>query len=262
MEDKNSFNKAVATIKLFISSLFARKLPGMIVSYTTPGTFYFTNISSERIQLYKSTPEDVLSKVTIVSDEVRNVIFEAFPIFKTSVCEVFVSVFSTQLNKALAADKTKFPELVADIPSRELRMVRADKENGTVTVVVGRLLTEWDVEFYGEILTKFERFSTNVIRKSFSFNETQASSSVALEIVEVSGSAGASKFGLPLSDGLNLVSAREYVKKRELDPVYELLLQFDDATKTSKATVRYVDDWFDVRSIMPGSLWFMMKSIL
>lgn len=262
MEDKLDVSKAAATIKLFISSLFARKLPGMIVSYTTPGTFFFTNINSERIKLYKATPEDVLSKVTVVSKDVIDILYNAFPVFKTSVCEVFVSLFSTQLNKALAADKTKFPELVADVPSRELRMIRADKDEGTVTVVVGRLLPEWDAEFYNELLDKFEKFSTNVITRSFTVSDSQMSSSVALEIVEVTGKSDTSTFGLPVSDGLNLVSAREYIKKRSLDPIYQLLLQFDELTRTSKATIQYIDDWFNVKSIMPGSLWFMTRKVL
>ena len=259
---KKDLKKTVDTVKLLLSSLFARKLPSMIVSYTRPGVLYFTNIVSDRIALYKATPEDVLSKVKIVNDGVLETLYKAFPFMKDSICEVYTVALSSAINKALQVEKDKFPEIVVDKDAMQLTLTYKTKEGAEVVSAVGKLLPEWDVEFYEEILDKFEKFSDNVIRRQFRLNQQEADSKVSLEITEVSGKNGTAEFGLPVQDGLNIVSAREYVKRRGLEPLYDLWLQFDEATRTSKATIHYLDDWLDACTIMPGSLWFMTNKVL
>ena len=256
------FKESVKTVKLLLSSLFARKLPKMIVSYTSPGVFYFTNIESERIALYKATPEDVLSKVKIVSENVLRILYEAFPFMKESICEIDVSTMGSVLNKSLQVTKDKYPEAIVDKDSNSLKLVYKDKDGNNQTVVAGKLLTEWEFDFYTEILTKFDKFSDNVIKRQFRYDAQESDSKVTIEIVEVAGKNGSSEFGLPVSDGLNLVSSREYIRRRGLDPLYDLWLQFDEGTHTSKATIHYLDDWLDACTIMPGSLWFMTRKVL
>ena len=177
------FKESVKTVKLLLSSLFARKLPKMIVSYTSPGVFYFTNIESERIALYKATPEDVLSKVKIVSENVLRILYEAFPFMKESICEIDVSTMGSVLNKSLQVTKDKYPEAIVDKDSNSLKLVYKDKDGNTQTVVAGKLLTEWEFDFYTEILTKFDKFSDNVIKRQFRYDAQESDSKVTIEIV-------------------------------------------------------------------------------
>ena len=67
------------------------------------------------------------------------------------------------------------------------------------------------------------------------------------------------EFGIPVKDGVAMVSTKEYVNKRDLDPVYDILLRVNPEARTSRSAILYSDDWIDSMTIMPGLLWFMTK---
>lgn len=266
MDDKKAFSNALKTVKLLTSSLFARKQPYMIINGHTPGMFYYTNIDRDRITLYRPTMEDVLSKVTIKAADVTNVLNEAFPLLTNIVAEIDLMQFSTQLNKALKYNKnTAFPKLVIE-KEREntISMVvdpdPSDKEDHIIAYApIGRLLAEHDPEFYEDIIRNYEKFSDQVVNRKFRVNQVLGDDKVSLEIVEIEGKEANKKyeFALPVKDGVTMVSTKEYVNKRELDPLYNLVLRVNPMGRTSKATILYDDDWLDAMTIMPGSLWFM-----
>ena len=258
--DKKELSASLKTIKLITSSLFARKQPFMIIDCTKPSTFYYTNIDRERVALYRPTAEDVLSKVTIKDDKVKEALFKAFPILEKSIVQLDLMKFSTYLNKSLKIKNDEFPELTIHEDSRLVTMrVPTSETNPGVDANVGILLSQMDVEFYEGILTKHLKFSDKVEYRRFKAASSVGDDKVALEIVELEkrdDSDKKSEFALPIKDGFNVVSSKEYISKRGLDPYYALDVLVDPVLRAAKTVVDYSDDWLDASTIMPGTLWF------
>lgn len=255
-EAKQKFAEQFNIVKLVTSSIFARKQKFLILNGNNPGTFYYTNIPHERMALYRATPDDVISKVTVKSPDVMNAFYDAFPTLKSVIAEVDVQDLSTNLNKAKKEYGDSFPPIdIGKLNENSLSM-----NVGGVDKPIGRLLPEHGPVYYEEVLDSFNRFSDNVVKRQFKAAEQIGDDKLVLEIVDLEMCDGSKcEFGIPVKDGVAMVSTKEYVNKRNLDPVYDILLRVNPEARTSRSAILYSDDWLDSMTIMPGLLWFMTK---
>ena len=247
--------KKVEKIKLLLSSLFSRSQKFLVVDGSNKNRLVFTNFPYERVILYKSEPEDVMSMVSITNKEVSDILYEAFPILGGIVAEIHMLPFLASMNKCLTADKTKWPEIVVDKENDKLIMSFA-KEGETETVEVGRLLPPDALQFYDKIMEDFMNFTKKFTDIKFGIPPDHFGDDVILQDFDVGTDGESVKFKCPLKDGIPLVSFKEYLKKRSLPILYTGRIQYKSETRSAKIGFGYTDDWLTSWSIMPGSLWF------
>jgi hypothetical protein len=265
--EKKEFNEVVKVVKLLTSSIFARKLTHLAISCKQPGLFYYSNISWERVTHYKPDIADGLSKVKVINDAISNAFYLAFPKLKEMSVEFNIPAFSSALNKFLSTNKTecKFPELIVPEGTREVRFDIPSKIKHPLTKediilpysVVGMVVPDDINDFYEEIVSDYNKFSDNVRKYEFRVSESISGEKISLEMMDVEIAGYWHHINLPVVDGLSMVSAEEYVAKRESIPLYALSLLVNDARRTAKAIIGFRDDWLDCQTIMPGSLWFL-----
>lgn len=255
--------KKVENIKLLLSSLFARSQKYMVVDGNNKGTLIFSNFPYERVILYKSEAEDTMCTVTLKTD-ITELLYEAFPIFGTIVAEIQMQHFLAALNKCLALDKTKWPEIVVDKEKDRLLMSYA-KEGEAGTADIGRLLPPDAPKYYTTIVEQFNKFTPTFEDLIFSIPDGHWNDPVIMEDFPVkdprldySGPEPQPLIEIrcPIRDGNSIVSFKEYLKKRNLPIRYTARVQYKPDTKTAKIAFGYNDDWLDCWSIMPGSLLF------
>ena len=249
--DKDKIEK----IKLLLSSLFSRSQKYLVVDGSNKNRLVFANFPYERVILYKSEPEDVMSVVSITNKEISDVLYEAYPILGGVVAEIQMQQFLASMNKCLAADKTKWPEIVIDKENDKL-LVSFAKEGEAETVVVGRLLPPDALQFYDKIMDDFMHFTKEFRDIQFGIPLDHFDDDVVLQDFDLGTNGESVRFKCPLRDGVPLVSFREYLKKRELPVLYTGRVQYKPETRSAKIGFGYTDDWLTSWSIMPGSLWF------
>lgn len=253
-ENKQKFTEQFNVIKLITSSIFARKQPFLILNGTKPEVFYYTNIPHDRMALYRAAPDDVISRVIIKSPDVMSAFYSAFPTLKSAIAEIDIQKLSTFLNKAKKEYKESFPPIdIGKLDQNSLSMNVEGKDNR-----IGSLLPEHGPMYYEEVLDNFNKFSDNVVKRQFRATEQVGDDKIVLEIVDLEvGEKNKVEFGLPVKDGVNMVSTKEYVAKRKLEPLYDIMLRVNPEARTSRSAILYSDDWLDACTIMPGTLWFM-----
>ena len=265
--DKKAFAELVKVVKLLTSSIFARKLTYLVTSCKEIGLFYYSNIPWDRVVMYRPDITDGLSKVKVTSDTVINSLYTALPDLKKMSVELNIPAFGSALNRYLSAHKTdlKFPEFIIPEGTREIRIDAPSKIKNEITKeeihldysVVGQVIPDDGINLYEDIISNYRKFSDDVRKYEFKVNEIIAGEKVSLEMIDVNVGPSNYKFGLPITDGLSMVSAKEYVKKREGYPLYGIDLMVNEARRTAKALINFTDDWLESTTIMPGSLWFL-----
>lgn len=250
------FKTKLKVVKFITSALFARKQPFMIINGNEQGVFYYTNVDVSRVVLYRPTIEDVVSRVKIISEDVLKILYEAYPVFKNIIAQIDLREFSKAVNKCIKEEPGKFPDLVVNKDTNELTMLTS---NGAVAFLVGNLVSEHDISYYEEIVDKFSKFGDRLVRRSFKGVQVSGDDKVSLEITDIECDKDRAEFGLPIKDGVNLVSVKEYINKRKLDATYSVGMLVNSAARTAKVMIDYADDWLNASTIMPGSLWFLSK---
>ena len=247
--------KKIEKVKLLLSSLFSRSQKYLIVDGSSKNRLVFTNFPYERVILYKSEPEDVMSVVSITNKEVSDALYEAYPILGGIVAEIHLQQFLAAMNKSLAADKTKWPEVVVNKETDKL-LVSYAKEGEAETIEVGRLLPPDALQFYDKIMDDFMNFTKEFTDIKFDIPSDHFGDDVLLQDFDLGTNGESVKFKCPLKDGIPLVSFKEYLKKRALPILYTGRVQYKPETRSAKIGFGYTDDWLTSWSIMPGSLWF------
>lgn len=254
---QKEFNSKLATVKLITSSIFARKQQFMVINGSTPTSFFYTNVQSDRIRMYRPTMEDSISKVTI-NEEVSGVLFEAFPELRKGISEIDLMKFSATLNRAVSVEKGEFPDLSVNLGSRLVTMTVRGEE----PTILGKTLMPFEIDFYKEIFKKYNEFSSDIQVIKYKANiERGSDSKLNVDIIELSSPDPKAPYqlGLPIKDGFSAVSAKEYCKRRGLPPEYTLEFMRDLAHDTAKVTMCYMDDWINSRTIMPACLWYLFR---
>jgi len=248
----SDFKTQSNTVKLVTSALFARKQPFMIVNGGTPGMFYYTSITPNRVALYRPEIEDALSQVTIKNEGVLSDLYEAFPKLKEIVAVIDLVKFSAARNKLEKKTKDRFPEMI--VLDGGNVVLRAED----IDMPIGSLISDLTVSYYKEIIDKYNSFSGNLVKKQFRATQISGDDKLTLEIVDIDCKDGhKGELGYPVKDGFSMVSAKEYVNKRDLDPLYTVGMLVNEAAKTARGILSYADDWLDASTIMPGILWFL-----
>ena len=255
--------KKIEKIKLLLSSLFSRSQKYLLVDGNNKGRLVFTNFPYERVILYKSEPEDIISTVSITNSEISDILYEAFPMLGSIVAEIHLQQFLAAVNKCLADDKTKWPEIVVDKETDKLFMTHA-KEGEAITAEIGRLLPPDALSFYDKLVEDFMSFTRKFMDIQFGIPDGHYDDPVIFQDLTISDPENDEHkvpeptvtFKCPLKDGIPLVSFKEYIKKRELPVMYTGRVQYRPETRSAKIGFGYSDDWLTSWSIMPGSLWF------
>lgn len=256
-ETKNTLDKKkVETVKLLLSSLFARKQKFLIVDGNNKNRLIYTNFPYERTIYYRATPEDTICGVT-VNDELIPLLHEAFPIFEKIVAELNLQQFMSAVNKCLAADKTKWPEIRIDKEHDEILIDLPEKEEGadTSVVCVGRLLPPDSLQYYEGIMSQFLKFTKDPFEMDFEIPEGHFNDPVILSDLLVPAPQPVT-IKLPIQDGLSTVSFKEYLKKRNFPIKYRAFVQYRPDVRAARIALGYHDDWVNCLSMMPGMIWY------
>lgn len=256
MAEENIDKKKIDTVKLLLSSLFARKQKYLIVDGKSKNRLIYANFPYERTIYYRPTPEDAICGVT-VNDELVPLLHEAFPLFDKVVAEIDLMKFMSAVNKCLAKDKTKWPVIDVDKDKDLLSITTPEKDmNGNPNVVcVGRLLPPDALEYYEVIMNNFLSFSKDLFDLDLKIPESSSDDPVMLADLVVPATHPVT-IKLPMRDGVGMISFKEYLKKRALPLAYKAHVQYRPETQAAKVSLNYEDDWLRCVSMMPGTLWF------
>ena len=256
MAEENIDKKKIETIKLLLSSLFARKQKYLIVDGKQKNRLIYANFPYERTIYYRSTPEDSICGV-MVNDELVPLLHEAFPVLGSVVAEINLQTFMSSVNKNLTADKTKWPEIIIDKEHDELlmKLPPAGENQDPATVCIGRLLPPDALDYYEEIMNQFLKFTKDPLELDLDipqghFNDPIIFTDLLLPVPQPV------TLKLPVQDGFSMVSFKEYLKKRNLPMKYRAFVQYRPETQAAKVSLGYEDDWVKCVSMMPGTIWF------
>lgn len=268
-----SFNKKMNIVKMLLSSLFARKQSYLIVDGNNRNVFYMTNIPHARIPVYKADVDDTIAKVTI-SEEMAQIVYEAFPVFGEVVAEIDITTFMSTVNKRIAKAKV-YPEIIVDKERQVLKMwkpndeadeavteeealLEGDAKPDRIDVVIGTVIPSHLTEIYEGILTKINTFVEQPVEKDVSIPSTFANDKVILSKIELQNDVLGKPcvFKLPLQDGFNVISFKEYLSKKGMPWKYRVLVHYRESQNVARVSVTYSDDWVSAQIACPGALWF------
>lgn len=268
--EETAFNKKVNTVKLILSSLFARKQDFLVVDGNVRNKLFFTNISSDRAIFYKPDIEDTLHEVKL-SETVASSFYDIFPIFKDTICIIQLTKLLSRMNKRLAVLKSKPIDLKVDTNTGNIVIeCPPDKEdvdkamfNGSdkpelVTVPVGHLITEDLFVKYEEIVARHMSFIKEPIERLVSVSSAVGDDKFVLNNIELDNATyNCPVFvNIPIADGVSVVSYKEYLSKKKLPWKYKALIMYNPKRSVAKIAYEHKDDMVDALCISPGTLWF------
>ena len=270
MAEEMSFNKKMNSIKLLLSSLFARKQNWVVFNGDDPNTLIFTTVPVERIVFYRPDIDDQMSLVK-VTDEGIKYLYELFPFFRSTCGVIFLPDFLSTVNKLISENKGVAPNVKIDL-GRDLYIMDVPKsaqvgfdldESGPTEVIVGKLISSDYYELYKQVFRHFNSFVSpnEVVEKYITLGSSAKQDKVVAVAVDLHNSTYDKDvvLCLPIQDGTNIVSFTEYLAKRKAEWKYRVLVQYNEKHSAAKAALLYKDDMVDVVSITPGSLWFPFR---
>lgn len=262
-----SFNKKMTSVKLLLSSLFARKLNWVVFNGDDPNTFIYTNVPVNRIVFYRPEIDDQMSLVKVTDEGVRY-LYELFPFFRSTCGVIFLPDFLSTVNKLIAETKGVAPNVRVDL-GREVFIMDAPSSAKEFDIgevvetekVVGQLIVAEAYELYKNVFNQHNCYTQNVIEKNISLGSTAKSDKTTVVNVEIHNSLIDNDviFSLPIQDGTNIVSFTEYLSKRKAEWKYRVLIQYNEKRSAAKVAYAYKDDMVDAVSITPGALWFPFR---
>ena len=282
-ESKMSLSKKLNALKLFLSSLYARKQKFLVVDGNEKGLFYLTNVPYERIPLYRPDIEDTMAKVR-VKGLIADLLYEALPVFGQACFELTLAEFTAAFNKILVANRSEYPKMSVNQKDNTMVMAVPQLHNpkGNVEVgdatpeefetlegsplppidtVVGRVISSHAFEYYENVFKYFMGFAEQHIEREVTVPQAYSNDKVVLSSVELANPVKnrTDVFKVPLQDGTNIPSFKEYLSKRKLPWIYKLLIGYRPEQSVAKIAVSFSDDWVDTLTIMPALLWFPFK---
>ena len=280
---KMSLAKKLNVLKLFLSSLYARKQKFLVVDGNSRCLFYLTNVPYERIPLYRPDIEDTMAKV-VVKELVAELLYEAFPIFGDACFELELAAFTAAFNKILVANRAEYPKMKLNKANNTITMAvpqlqtpkgsmdvgDADPDElvelekspmSSVDTVVGRVVSSHAFEYYEKVFKYFLGFAEKQIVREIQIPTAYSNDKVILSSIELENPVKerTDVFQVPLQDGTNMPSFKEYLSKRKLPWTYKLLVGYKPEQSIAKIAVAFADNWVDTVTIMPALLWFPVK---
>ncbi len=250
------------TIKLMFSSLFARRMPYLLFEEGS-GTWYFTNVSPEELLVLVPNMTHVIHEVTFNNSEMKDSIVERFPILnRTGLID------TRKINSLLNKSKTPDNLQIRIRPNTAILELydTADTEGVYECEDVGVLLEpdllakyREHVEFYlnRKQWTDDNRMATYVIDPAVMIRS--GASMVTITNKPTDSLSAIYVVNIPIRDGLNIISANEYVKKMKCPGKLDIAVCYDNG-KALKAVTRYRDDNINVTSVQLCAMWFPLKN--
>ena len=249
----------LAMWKMYMSSLFARRMPYLITGFST-GEWLYTDILPEHIQKNAVTSDSVLQFVRFVKPEIRDIICDAFPMFKEASVAVNIKTISGYINK-FGIDKVKLV-----LENKRAVRVKIDGKDDHVQLhdleCVGMLLSQYELNYY---IGYYNRFIT---RKSMQQYVVVLSPVELDELVAPKGAVNCIKvrtqmprtgerrwFNLPMIDGKDYPSMYEYYKKADVkSPIFNAELLWRQ--QCVEVVMAYTDENVSIRGVSPRRLWY------
>lgn len=263
-----SFNKKVGLAKLILSSLFARELPYLILDGDKPNLMIFSNIVPDRVRFYQQDMDDFISVVKL-SDGMAEILYEVYPILRNTTCVLDLRKFNSATNKKMTQDKgvpaqvnvnQDNDQITVDVvdDSDAEKLLGGNVDQPSITVV-GNLVIPDVFAQYEAIVDRFRTY-TDEPPSEYPLTVPGACGSDKISTIKLD--LGQDEAGcpvalkLPIKDGRTLVSFREYLSKRNKPWVYTASVQYDKRRKACKVAYLYSDEYVNVMSVAPGTLWF------
>ena len=249
----------LAMWKMYMSSLFARRMTYLVTGFLN-GEWLYTDILPEHIQKNAVTSDSVLQFVRFVKPEIREIICDAFPLFKEASVAVNIKTISGYINK-FGIDKISLV-----LENNRLVRVKVTGKDDHVQLhdleCVGILLSQYELNYY---IKYHERFITRksmqkytVILSPVDLNDLTApkGSVNCVKIRTQSPETGERRwFNLPMIDGKDYPSIFEYFKKAEVQsPIFNAELLWRQ--HCVEVVMAYTDENVSVRSVSPRRLWY------
>lgn len=254
-------NKPEDAIKAIFSSLFARKMPYLILgNFERVNTWYMTNISLDEVTIYSPSTEHVIHEIVFVDTEPLTMITSRFPLLNKMVGCIDVSKVCGAMNKYKGATPLDLKVAQNGI---DVEIVGDD-----FVGIVGRLSAPEIVSTYVSLL------DNHICRGKPSDSPRELKFPVDLasidknEIAKVRVNSDHAdslqaiwRVNVPLKDGFNMISCYEYWRKSKQDnaKMDVCVCASQSGGRTIRTLCRYVDEWMKIISVQPGAVWFPMK---
>lgn len=278
MADELKFNKKIAVVKLLLSSLFARKQNFLVVNGRKRNQLYFTTITSDRALFYKPDKDDQLMSVRL-TEKAASILYDIFPVFKDTIAVFQLNKFLSMMNKKLAAEKGVAPVPIINQETGEITFTvpagigiddlfktpreRSQYLRGENGCLVGHLIHEDNFAKYEAIMAFHNRFVPEPVDREITIAQAYANDRVILVNIELPNYSKDCKvcLNLPVQDGTNIVSFKEYLTKRKAKWQYIARIQYNEKYSVAKVAYMHSDEYVDVECISPGGLWFPFKKV-
>lgn len=249
----------LAMWKLYMSSLFARRMPYLVTGFLS-GEWLYTDILPDHIQKNAVMSDSVLQYVTFKKQEIRDIICDAFPLLKEASVIVNIKTISGFINK-FGIDKVS---LVLE-NERAVRLKVAGKDDHVQLhdlECVGMLLSQYElnyyIKYYDRFITRKSMYEYAVVLSPVSLDELSApkGSVNCIKIKTKSPNANEWRwFNLPMIDGKDYPSIYEYFKKADVkSPTFNAELLWRQ--QCVEVVMAYSDENVSVRSVSPRRLWY------
>lgn len=268
-----SFNKKLTEVKLLLSSLFARKQQYVVFNFTRPNILYFTSIPAERAEFYSSDVDDTLSRV-VLTEKAAKLVYEFYPFLKQMKGIVDLTDMLQATNKWLAVHKGEMPSVTCNSNTGEIlidtvptvttgELLFGEKKNQDSRVVIGKTINDLTFMKYQAILDHYHSFTKEPIELEVTVPAAYYNDDVVLNKVEIVNNRYNAKvfLNLPMQDGVNAVSFKEYLAKRKLPWKYKIDVRYNEAKSVAHVSFMHKDDYVDVVTTCPGTLWFPFRKV-
>lgn len=246
-------------VKMFFSSLFARKMPYLILGNVERiNTWYMTNISLDEITIYSPNVDQAIHEIVFVDTEPLTMITSRFPVL-TKMCGcINVADVCGAINRYKGRtplrmevdDATKTVVMTGDDFRSTVGVLSSPEIVSTYTYIFDRHVDRGKPSESPREL-KFPVDLTSIDKNAITKVRVNSDFCDSLKAIW--------SVNIPLKDGFNMVSIYEYWRKAKQENARMDVCVCQNTGKTICTLCRYVDDWIKVISIQPAALWFPMK---
>jgi len=255
-------------LRLFLSSLFARRQKYLWIDSTDPLNVYFSTMGHKMpigkkngkkeapmvpVYMYKPTVDDFVHKVAFKNEDFVTTLMRIFPFCLTGRSCINISELSTTVNKGLL-DSFKYSD-----DEKKVFITKTVKGKPPVDKLVAIKVSD---HLIGAIKNNYAVFHRNVLcNENVSFvpvNNVLATgtrlSRVEIDFSKLPKINSDYLLKIPIYEGLTSISKSEYVKKSKQCGTTNICVAPNK--KSVGLVIIYEDDLIKVESVQPVSLWF------
>lgn len=244
------------TWKLLMSSLFSRSMPYLITGLSNNDWIY-TNTSPKELQKQILDASHVIQFVHLKKTDLYSSIVESFPLIGKASMILSLRDMNSVINKNGIENYALTLEGL-NVIMKPLK--QEDPAQLAEPLLVGRLLSQYELSFYLHYKEQTDSKYYKVISQIHpeELLEPKASINYVKLRLARENSTDWEWFRLPLLDGLNYPSLREYAKKSGCDQ-YILNAEVKRKNSSVEVVVAFDDDNLSVRTYFPKRIWFPVR---